>query len=219
MSRERNPFRGIRLFIIGYFALLILVLTFVGVMDWLGYRLTDLSLEFALFALLVCSALVALAVWLCRRIPQKWLQVVVGSISGMIVVAAAMGIMMVYSLTALYSMPVHYTTIASPAGEKAVVMRTLSRDMEAVAARTRLRLGEEADGEDPVLGDLAYEYVAYPEVARFFYNAKIRSAGSVEIGCESEAALMYEWTDDRTLHMYIENPEPYDQGELELIFP
>ena len=62
MQTERKPFGKIRLFIIGYFALLILLLTFVGIMDWFGYKMLDMTLEFAFFTLLICSALIALVV-------------------------------------------------------------------------------------------------------------------------------------------------------------
>lgn len=220
MQTERNPFRKGRLFVIGYFALLILLLTFVGIMDWFGYKMMDMTLEFAFFTLLICSALIALAVWIIRRIMRSWVKVVIGSLAGFIILALAMGIMAMMSVMLLYNIPMHYTTLASPEGNTAVVMRLFSRDMDAANARAAERRGAEpeSDAEDYVLGDLAYEYTAYPRVARFFYNSKQPSEGTVEIGCDSEGQLMYEWKDDSTLHMYIENPDTYDRGELTLSF-
>ena len=218
MQTERNPFRKIRVFIIGYFALLVLLLTFVGAMDWFGYKMLDMTLEFALFTLLVCSALIALVVWLMRRVMRSWVKVVIGSVAGFAILALAMGIMWMMSMMLLYNIPMHYTTIESSNGGSAAVMRLFSRDMDAANARAEeRRAGDpEADPQEYVLADLAYEYTAYPKAALFFYNSRKPSQGTVEIGSDSRGQLMYEWTDENTLHMYIDNPEPYDRGELNL---
>jgi len=218
MQTERNPFRKVKLFFIGYFALLILLLTFVGIMDWFGYKMMDMTLEFAFFTLLICSALIALAVWIVKRVMRSWVKVVIGSAAGFVILALAMGIMSMMSVMLLYNIPMHYTTLTSPGGKAAVVMRLFSRDMDAANARAAERRLEDpqSDAEDYVLSDLAYEYTAYPKAAGFFYNSKKPSQGSVEIGCGSEGQLMYEWTDQNSLHMYIEGPETYDQGELTL---
>lgn len=212
-----NAFAKIRVFLIGYFILLILLLTFIGVMDWCGYKMLDMTLEFAFFTLLICSALIALTVWIMRRIMRSWVKVVIGSIAGLVILALAMGIMSMMSMMLLYNIPMHYTTLTSPNGKDAVVLRLFSRDMDAANARAAVRKAEESqpDGDDYVLGDLAYEYTAYPRAAKFFYNSRKPSQGTVEIGCSSEGQLMYEWEED-ILHMYIENPEEYDRGELTL---
>lgn len=215
MQAERNPFRKIKLFFIGYFALLILLLTFVGIMDWCGYKMMDMTLEFAFFTLLICSALVALAVWIVRRVMRSWMKVVIGSVAGFIILALAMGIMGMMSMMLLYNIPMHYTTLTSPGGQTAVVLRLFSRDMEAADARAAARRSADPDAdEEYVLTDLAYEYTAYPRVAKFFYDSRNPGEGSVEIGCGSEAQLMYDWMDENTLHMYIESPDTYDKGEL-----
>ena len=106
-----NTFAKIRIFLIGYFALLILLLTFIGVMDWCGYKMLDMTLEFAFFTLLICSTLVALTVWIVRRIMRSWMKVVVGSLAGLIILALAMGIMSMMSMMLLYNIPMHYTTL------------------------------------------------------------------------------------------------------------
>lgn len=213
----KNPFAKIKAFLIGYFALLILLLTVIGVMDWCGYKMLDMTLEFAFFTLLICSALIALVVWILRRVLRSWVKVVIGSVAGLIILALAMGIMSMMSMMLLYNIPMHYTTLTSPNGKTAVVLRLFSRDMDAANARAAERKAAEgqAGGEDYVLGDLAYEYTAYPRAAKFFYNSRKPSRGSVEIGCSSTGQLMYEWEED-VLHMYIENPEEYDRGELTL---
>lgn len=218
MQTEKRPFGKIKLFFIGYFALLVLLLTFVGIMDWFGYKMMDMTLEFAFFTLLLCSALIGLAVWFMRRVMRSWVKVVVGSLAGFVVLALAMGIMSLMSMMLLYNIPMHYTTLASPEGKQAVVMRLFSRDMDAANARARERRAAEpeSDAEEYVMNDLAYVYTAYPRVAAFFYDSKCPSQGSVEIGCDSSGQLMYEWRDVNTLYMYIENPESYDHGELTL---
>lgn len=216
MQTERKPFGKLKWFFAGYFALLILLLTFVGIMDWFGYKMLDMTVEFAFFTLLICSALVALAVWVVRRVMRSWIKAVVGSIAGIIILALDMGIMSMMSMMLLYNIPVHYTTLISPNGKEAAVLRLFSRDMDAADARAQMRRAAdpESDSEEYVLEDLAYTYTAYPKIAAFFYDSRNPSQGSVEIGCNSEAQLMYEWLDEDTLRMYIENPEVYDHGEM-----
>lgn len=215
MQTDRNPFRKIKMFFIGYFALLILLLTFVGIMDWYGYKMLDVTLEFAFFTLLLCSALIALAVWIVRRAMHNWVKAVIGSVAGIIILALAMGIMGMMSMMMLYNIPMHYTTLTSPGGRTAVVLRLFSRDMEAADARAAERRALDPAADDEyVLTDLAYEYKAYPRVAKFFYDSRKCGEGSVEIGCGSDGQLMYDWKDEHTLHMYIENPDNHDKGEL-----
>ena len=218
MQAERNPFRKIKLFFIGYFVLLILLLTFVGIMDRCGYKMLDITLEFAFFTLLSCSALIALTVWIVRRIMRSWVKVIIASLAGIIILTVAMGIMGMMSVMLLYNIPMHYTTLTSSAGQTAVVMRLFSRDMETADARANeRRLANPETSDEYVLTDLAYEYKAYPRVAKFFYDSRHPGEGSVEIGCGSEGQLMYEWADEITLRMYIENPDKYDKGEITLI--
>ena len=217
MREERNPFRKVKLFITGYFVLLILMLTFIGIMDWCGYKMVDITLEFAFFTLLLCSSLVALTVWIVRRIMRGWLKAVVGSVAGIIILVLAMGIMGMMSIMLLYNIPMHYTTLTSPEGKTAVVLRMFSRDMEAADARAaERRAGNPESDAEYELVDLAYEYKAYPRVMKLFYNSGYSSEGSVEIGCGSEGQLMYDWIDENTLRMYIQNPDTCDKGELVL---
>lgn len=218
-NTKKEPKRGIKSFILAYFIILMLTLTFIGIMDRMGYKMIDMSLEFAIFILLVCSALAGLALWLTRRFQHGWSKAVVGTMSALLILTLAVGGLALFSMMMLYSIPMHYTTLISPNGEKAVVMRMFSRDMEATAARAQQRRSQENEAEeDYALSDLAYSYTVYPSVAHFFYNSKQPSDGNVEIGCESEGQLMYEWLDENTLHMYIEEVEVYDKGELMLTF-
>lgn len=219
MQKERNPFRGVKLFFAGYFALLVLLLTVIGALNWLGYKMADISIQFALLGLLACSALIAGGIWLVKRISNTAIKLLAGAASGVLVLAVAGILLLVYSVSMFSSMPVFYTNLESPNGRGAVVLRSVSNDKEAADARRADRLAAEPSSaaDEYELSDLAYSYTAYPRVAAFFYNMKKPCDGSVEIGCRSEAKLMYDWPDEDTLHMYIENPEPHDSGELTLI--
>lgn len=220
MATEKNSFRKARLFVIGYFILLVLMLTFVGIMNWLGYKMSDTTLTFALFALLVGSALAALLVWIVRKLNRRWLKLMIASIGTVGIALLIAGIMVTSSLLLLYSIPAQYTMLTSPNGKQAVLLRKFSRNMDAVNARADACRASEtnADDDEYVLDDLAYEYIAYPQIGKFFYDSSRPAEGGVEIGCASAAQLMYEWRDDDTLYMYVENAEEYDGGNLELRF-
>lgn len=220
MTEARNPFRGVKIFFLGYFVLLILALTFVGIMGWLGYEPANATAVHGLFVLLVCSALIAGSVALVNRAVQKWTKMVIGSLCGLVVLVVGAGLMMLFSVMMLYAVPVYYTTLTSPSGQEAVVVQRLSQNMDAAQIRREARMasGSEDSDEEYAESDLAYQYLVYPETAKFFYNTKCPAEGYLEIGCRSEAQLMYEWTDDNTLHMYIDNPQDQDFGELTLKF-
>ena len=47
MFESKNPFSGVKTFFYVYFALLILILTFVGIMGWLGCEMIDSSMKFS----------------------------------------------------------------------------------------------------------------------------------------------------------------------------
>lgn len=219
MQNERNPFRGVKLFFIAYFALLVLVLTFVGFMNWMGYKMIDISIQFALLALLLCSALIAGGVFLVKRVSSRGVKVLLSAVCGVLVVVIAGVLMMAGSMTMFSGMPVHYTTLTSPQGRDAVVLRSVSMNKAAADARRveRLAADPSSSAEEYEFSDLGYVYTAHPRIAVFFYDADAACEGSVEIGCSSEAQLMYDWSDDHTLHMYVENPEAQDGGELTLI--
>jgi len=109
-------------------------------------------------------------------------------------------------------------SITSPSGKDAVVLRSVSSNKEAADARRADRLAADpaSVADEYELSDLAYSYTAYPRFAAFFYNMKKPCEGSVEIGCKSAASFMYDWPEENILHMYIEDPEAHDFGELTL---
>lgn len=74
---------------------------------------------------------------------------------------------------------------------------------------------EEVEGEYP-RGAFGYVYTPYPSVLGIFYRPGAEVEGAVNRGCESEAKILYEWTDANTVRIYIENAEPGDEGEAVL---
>ena len=213
MEAEKSPFGGMKLFFIAYFALLMLALTFIGVMGSLGYEMVNPSAKFVLFGLLIGSAMIAGAIWIVRRIWRKWVKIAVGALLTVVILAVTVGMSLAFSLVLVASTPLHYTTLTSPGGEAVVVMREISNDAGRLAERMQAA-GLDATQGPRTEADLGELYTAHPRKLRFFYNKKVSGEGSLEIGRASEARLMYEWTDDAMLHLYIDAPEPGDGGEI-----
>lgn len=199
----------VKYFFYVYFGLLILTLTAVGVMGWLGYKPVDAGMVYVLFGLLVVSALVALAVFICKRIHRNWLKVLGVGVSGVVILAVTVFMFTFFMYAGEFAVPKYYNSFTSPAGKTAVVLRSYSLDAEL----QKLRPLVYDDGTD----FLGLNYTAYPRVLRFFYRPDAAGEGTVEIGFHSQAQLMYEWTDENTLHLYIDNPQSGDVGEHTLV--
>lgn len=209
MQSESNSGKGHKKFFIIYFAILILLLTVLGIMRWLGYHLIEAGTEYFLFGVLLCSALVALTFFIVRRFDTKWLRILLGCVGIGITFIAAIAMIRVFSVMIEISLPGYYNSFTSPSGKTAVVLRSYSAD------RAEERAGGEPQGTYEELG---FSYSAYPKAAAFFYNANKPGEGMLEIGCMSSAQLMYEWTDENTMHLYIKNPEKGDGGEYSITF-
>ena len=199
---------GVKKFFYIYFAALILALTGVGVMGWLGYRLLEEGVVFLLFGLLVCSALIALTVFLCKRIDRKWLRTLTLVLGTALTIVSGLAMLLVFTVITEFSVPAYYNSFESPSGKTAVVMREYSMNEELREQRPMLY----DDGTDK----LGLSYTAYPRVAGIFYDTKRPGEGQLEIGLHSDAQLMYEWTGDSTLHLFIDNAQAGDEGEHSL---
>lgn len=210
---QKNPFKGVQVFFIAYFALLILVLTFVGIMGWLGYEMIDASIKFVLFGLLAGSAMIAGTWWVVKRIWRKWLKIAVGAGLTALVLVIFLVMYMALSFLLISATPLPYAYIGSPGGQNTVILRQVSNDA-ALAEQRMIAAGEDPSNGPQSEDDLGYRYSAYPTVLNFFYNKKANAQGSLEIGMASAAELKYEWTDDNTLCMTIENPQAGDEGEF-----
>lgn len=86
-------------------------------------------------------------------------------------------------------------------------MARMDARREAICAET----GEAVDPEEYPRGAFGYVYTAYPKVMGLFYNKNADSQGQIYRGCESEAKLLYEWTDG-DVRFYLENPEVGRRG-------
>ena len=210
---EQSPFKGMKTFFFVYFMILMLALTFIGVMGWLGYEMVDASIKFVLFGLLAGSAVIGGAWWIVHRIQQKWMKVALGAGMTALVMAVFLLLYMMFSFLLVTTTPLPYIKLGSPSGQNVVILRRMSNDA-AMAAQRMTAAGKDASAGPQVEADTGYVYTAYPEVLRFFYNTRANTEGSLEIGYASAAELDYEWTDENTLHMSINNPQPGDGGEF-----
>lgn len=212
---EKSPFKGMKTFFFVYFMLLMLVLTFVGVMGTLGYEMIDASIKFVLFGLLAGSAMIGGAWWIVNRICTKWLKIAVGASLTALVMALFLLLYITLSFLLINATPLPYAKLGSPSGKNVVILRKLSNDA-VLAAERMTAAGKDASNGPQSEEDTGYRYTAYPAVMNFFYNTKADAEGSLEIGVASAAELKYEWSDDHTLHMSITNPQPGDSGEFTL---
>lgn len=212
---EHESFRKAKWFVLAYFVLLILTLTVIGIFGQLGYAFIDMGLACAMFGLLVCSGLVALTVWLVRRFDAKAAKIAAGSIGVLITFASAVGLAMVCSMMLNFGVPSHYTTLVSEGGDAVVILREFSNDVALRSLRSEDQ-SEPVDENSVDFSRLGYSYLAYPRVMRFFYDTECPAEGRLEIGCASNALLKYTWEDANTLHLYIDDAQPGDQGELTL---
>lgn len=211
-EKKKSPMDGRKLFFILYFVILMLILTFIGFMSWLGYALVDPSIQYMLFGLLLGSALIGGALWLVRRISNKGIKLVFGAASTIFIIVLLAVMYIAFSLLLKVATPLHYTTLTSPEGENVVIMRIYSND--AALLSERMQANGKDPSADPEEQDLGYLYSAHPRKLRFFYDAQVSGEGSVEIGVSSQAQLMYEWLPDGQLHLFIDVPEAGDTGEI-----
>lgn len=209
MESESRVRKGHKRFFFIYFALLIVVLTVIGILRWLGYYLIESGTEFFIFGVLICSLLVALTFFITKRIDRKWAKILAGTIGVGITFVAAVAMIMVFSVMIQVSLPSYYNSFTSPSGKTAVVLREYSADEALISQRIE---GEPQGAYE----ELGFRYTAYPRALAFFYDSDRPGEGELEIGCASGAQLMYEWADDDTLRLFIENPQPGDAGEYRL---
>ncbi len=217
MEKKERSIKSTKNFLFVYFAVLIIVLTVIGILEHMGYVLIRSGIQYLLFGLLLCSALGVCGLWLIRRSRRKWFQLLVGFADGLLVFALAVLLVMLFKLNSVVSAG-YYATLTAPDGGAAVIMRRISTDEDRIRARRQARGAIDVLEGDESFGieDLGYIYMAYPRWAGLFYNQNAAGEGSVEIGCASSALLMHRWTDGHCLYMYVESPEAGDGGELTL---
>lgn len=212
-KKKKREFTG-KHFAIAYFGLLMLVLTFIGVMMWLGYSMINMRTEYMLVGALIVSALVAGLVLLLRRLTHKAARIVIGALGAVVILAVAVVLLTVFTVMLNLNTPQYYATLKSESGKSVVVMREWGDDPDLVELRAQQRwAASEAEIEQEYTAeDLGYSYFAAPKVLGMFYDAARISEGEMEIGVSSQAKLVYAW-EGETLRLYIKNAEEGDQGE------
>ena len=127
-------------------------------------------------------------------------------------------------------LPHEYAVIKSPTGQKISILYVMDLDMgvgdevtdteKRIMERLEYIQGEAYDPETPVdeYPNAAYGYIyaAYPVKYGIFYSSDVEVEGLIYRGMESKSSLRYEWLDDSTLNLYLENPEPGDSGTCRL---
>lgn len=222
----KKKLSGFNKFMLIYISVLCAVMLVLSIMERCG-----LSLIMAESVLLGCIlVVVSLAVWgavaLYRIIGNKTLRIVAGLLMAFVIVllgSYAAAYVMQFGQLAL---PHEFATVMSASGEKVVVLAAVDTGMgseetyDATMARMDARreaicaaAGEEVDPEEYPRGAFGYAYTVYPKVMGLFYNKNADSQGVIYRGCESEAKLLYEWSDD-SVRFYLENPEVGDEGEI-----
>jgi len=199
---ERTPFHGVRLFFLAYFALLVLALTFIGVLGLLGYELIHASLKYLVFGLLAGSAMIAGIWWLLRRVHKTWQKLALGLPLGTMVLALLAIMYMGFTMILYAQTPVNYAMLASPGGKMVAVMYRLDT-AEALRA---------ASGGD--MSQLKRYFAAHPVKMNFFYYIDGAAEGEIVMAADSDAELAHEWMDETTLRLYVENPAEEEGGEL-----
>lgn len=188
--------------------ILMLVLTFFGLMSFLGYRLIEMAVTYILFGLLAALVLGKLAFWLAGKVRNKNLRLLTGIACGLGALGIVLLLISFFVFVNNFYTPQQFTVLESESGREVVVLRQFSQKYS--YERCDSRGGEIIDYQD-----LGYQYQIFPVFSKIFYNSKQPGTGELEIGCMSQAVLMHEWNGD-ALHMYIQNPEEFDIGELTL---
>lgn len=173
---------GVKKFFYFYFGALVLMLTGIGVMGWLGYRLQQEGMVYLLFGILAVSALIALIVFICKRIQIRWLKIFTAVFSGMITLALAALMLVFFTWSSIFALPNYYNSFESPSGKGVVVLREYADE-----SYTAMR------------------YTAYPKAAAFFYNTDKPGEGDLVLDLLGTDELLYEWIDESTFHLFTSN--------------
>ena len=112
---------------------------------------------------------------------------------------------------------------ASPAPEETAVPEATPQASEPAAEPEASAEASAADSaadasaelaEETMMGMYGYVYTAYPSALGIFYRADADVEGEIYRGYASESRILYEWTDDETIRIYLADAEPGDSGEI-----
>lgn len=241
MNAERSGKRRFALgmvdkVLLGILALLAVVIIALGILQRAGLSLINGTLMLQLPVL----AVTVLVCWggyaLVRRIRNRTVKIVVGSVAVLLLCLALVLVSSYISFIGAITVPQRYATLKSPSGARqVVVLRTLDGDDERLEARRTARLTADPDGDPEfVIQDWGYMYKAWPKAWGPFYRSKADVQGEVYLtfdgatetsGEEGEAVqlprgtLMVEWLDDEAAaRFYVQEPGPGEGGECTVTF-
>ena len=204
---------------------------FIGVINMLergGYRLIRSEVPLAGALLLLLGLIGWGASAIVRIFKKKSGKLVAGAVCFAIVLVIGSLAFTYLGQFAQLTLPSKYSVITSESGRKAVVMMRVDTGLESeeAFAKTSARMDLRRDhivSEDPTVviseeepypvGAYGYVYTVYPVKAGLFFHEKADLEGAVYRGLKSEAKLLYEWQEDGSLRLYLENAEVGDEGE------
>lgn len=227
-EREYQPPSTFNKVMLIYVLVLTFLLAVLCVLDRIGYSLIQSDLVLSGSGLLLLSMVAWGLIALVRRIKNRTVKIFAGfGIFVLIFTVATVGMVLISYFAEMW-MPSKYSIITSDSGKSVVVMKILDTgiydDDYGVAAEQRMLERREyilsqpdaepvADDEMPT-GAYGYVYRAYPRVLGIFYNARADCQGAIYRGMESESKMRYEWREDGSLRLYLENAEVGDSGEV-----
>lgn len=209
---------------------LTVVLAALCVLDRVGYSLIKTNLVMLGSGLLLLCMIVWGLVALIRKIRKNAVRIAVGTIAFMVLFMLASVALTLVSYFSEMWLPSKYSVLTSESGKSVVVMKLLDTgiydgdDGAAAAQRMMERReyilsqpdAEPLEDDEMPSGAYGYVYRAYPRVLGVFYKAKADCEGAIFRGMESESTMRYEWLEDGSLHLYLENAEVGDSGEIVL---
>lgn len=204
-------------------AAVILIIT--TILDQRGIKLLWPEFNLMGCTLMIVLLLIWIAGCLFKRIKRKNLKTIAGLGMAFVVMLVGMSLATLVMQFGQIMLAHPYATISSSSGKNVVLLRGIDmgggteEGLAAMEARmdTRKAAIEAETGEtseDYPTGAYGYAFTAYPKVLGIFYNTNYESEGTLYRGAESESKILYEWTDEDTLRIYLENAEDGDEGEV-----
>ena len=224
--------------LLGILALLAVAIIALSILQRLGLSLVNgaLMLQLPIMAVVVMLSWGGYA--LVRRINNRTVKTVVGSVSVLLLVVALALVSSYISFMTALTVPQRYATLQSPVGKKqVVVLRVIDSDESRLEERRSARLAADPEGDPEfILQDWGYVYKAWPKAWGPFYRSNADVEGEIYLAYEAPAApateegaeqkyqpvrgtLMVEWlNDEASAHFYVKDPGVAEGGECTVNF-
>jgi hypothetical protein len=216
-----------------YLGVLMLLLIGASVLSRFGYMLIWPEASVMGWTLFVFSLLVWGAISLTRKVKNEKMRKPVGFFFGVLLVSIGMFGFTFVSLFSQFVYP-HVNATLKSQGKTVVLLRQedseirSAEDLNQLALRMNTRRDEilrlhalQENPEELVVdqygypnGAYGYVYYAYPRVMGILIDFNAQPEGKIYRGRESQSKILYNWSEDGTLRIYLENPEIADSGEI-----